>query len=170
MKSFILHFSLLKGKSNSKLATERGSYLFVLITLIFWFVWLKIFAILKYCPNLFFIDIVELYNSVIKYYKQSLQIEGEKKANLNILTRLKHAKDPMINTLNNMLMVCNLPTIGSLYSVTKILNINLKFGEWTWFLIYIYNIPFACICLILLIVLQYLEKFGIGIYLLSTMQ
>lgn len=42
-------------------------------------------------------------------------------------------KDPMINTLsNNMLIVCNLPTTGSLYSVTKILvNINLKFGEWT---------------------------------------
>lgn len=82
---------------------------------------------------MFFIDIVELYNSVIKYYKQSFQIEREKKANLNILTRLKHAKDPMINTLNNnMLMVYNLPTIGSLYSITKILvNINLKFGEWT---------------------------------------
>lgn len=28
MKSFILNASLLKGKSNSKLATERGSYLF----------------------------------------------------------------------------------------------------------------------------------------------
>lgn len=68
-------------------------------------------------------------------------------------------------------MVCNLPTIGSLYSVTKILvNINFKFGEWTWFLIYIYNIPFASIWLTLVAELQYLEKFGIDIYLLPTMQ
>lgn len=56
-------------------------------------------------------------------------MEG-KKANLNILTVLKHAKDPMINTLNhNMLMIPNLPTS---YSDIKILvNINLKFVEWT---------------------------------------
>ena len=79
--------------------------------------------------NLFFIDIVELYNRVIKQYKQSLQIE-EKKANVNILTRRKHVKDPMINTLNNnMLMVSNLPTSDSIIKILA--NINLKFGEWT---------------------------------------
>lgn len=56
-------------------------------------------------------------------------MEG-KKANLNILTRLKHAKDPMINTLNhNRLMIPNLLTS---YSVIKILvNINLKSVEQT---------------------------------------
>lgn len=69
--------------------------------------------------NLFFIDIVELYKCHKILCTQSIQTE--KKANLNILTRLKHAKDPMILTLkNNMLMVSNLPTLYHHKNVSKI--------------------------------------------------
>ena len=112
--------------------------------------------------KLFFIDIVGLHNSTVKYYKQSLQIDKKKQTDI---TRLKHAKDPMMNTLSNM-QICLIYPIQVLYIVMKIININLKFGEWTWFLIYIwYGIPFCMYMVNLTGCVTVHWKFGTDIYL-----
>lgn len=120
---------------------------------------------------MFFIDIVELYNSVIKYYKQSLQTEGEKSKfkYINQIKACKKSNDKHIK--NTMLMVSNLPTSYCHKNISKHL-----FEIWWMDLIpdlcLRYDLPFACIWLVTFTgyITVHLEKFGTGIHLLPIVQ